>query len=194
MDNISCNCTICVQHISQLPNHEKYTFLPWHWLFSIRVFFLIGLPLKPSVPPLLPPLFPTSLSSLRSLFGLHWNFDSRPLPCYRELNMPCPDLLSAATFIPLASNTALKPSEKPLFSEKHHPDLLFWDPSGGCFSPLFWVSVVNIFISLSGALALFERHSKLLLTTKSSSSICINLFLRDTLFSLVWTDVKKGRK
>lgn len=108
---------------------------------------------------LLPPLFPTPPSSLRSLFGLQWNFDARPLPCYRELNMPCPDLLSAATFIPLASSEALKCSEKRSFLWKtHQPDLLFWDLSVGCFSALFWVSVDNnIFISLSEALVLFKR-------------------------------------
>lgn len=93
-------------------------------------------------------LSPSSPSSLRSLFRLQWNFDARPLPCYRELNMPCLDLLSAATFIPLASCAALKRSEKRSFLWKtHQPDLIFWDLSDGCFSALFWVSVDNIFIS-----------------------------------------------
>lgn len=100
----------------QPSNHDKLTFLPW--LFSPRI-CLDWSAIKTLASHHCPPLFPASPSSLRSLFGLQWNFDARPLPRYRELNMPCPDLLSAATFIPLASNAALKPSENALFSQKH---------------------------------------------------------------------------
>lgn len=57
--------------------------------------------------------------SLPTLFGLQWNFDARPLLCYWELNRPCPDLLSAATFILPTADVALKPSENTLFHEKH---------------------------------------------------------------------------
>lgn len=79
-------------------------------------FILIGLPLKSFASPSLFPVSPTSLSSLQSLFGLQWNFDAKPLPRCGELNMPCPDLLSAEPFIPLAGNIGLKNSEKKLFS------------------------------------------------------------------------------
>lgn len=37
------------------------------------------------------------------------------LPSSGKLNMPCPDLLSAATFIPPANNEALNPGENALF-------------------------------------------------------------------------------
>lgn len=61
-------------------------------------------------------------SSLWLLFGRQWNFDARPLPRYGELNMSSPDLLSAATSIPLASTRALKTSENPKII--YHPRVL----------------------------------------------------------------------
>lgn len=141
------------------------------------------------------PLFPRSLPllSLRSLFGLQWNFDARPLLHYGELNMPCRDLLSAATFILPASGAALKPLRKcSVLWKTYHSDVVYRDSLVGCFSALFWVSIVNIFISLTAALALFERYwkSNYCQPLKASSSICLNLFLKDTLFCCVWTDVK----
>ena len=109
----------CIHH-SPPAIKSRFIFLSfhWQWLFSPHVFSLIGLPLKPS-PPSSPFPFRIFPFSLWLLFGLRWNFDVGPLPCYRELNMPCPDLLSAVTLIPLASMPALKPSENALFSEKH---------------------------------------------------------------------------
>lgn len=89
----------------------------------------------------------TPPSSLGSLFGLQWNFDVRPLLCYRELNMPCPDLLSAATFIPLASKAALKSSENAVFSENTSFRCCLLGLIS-CFPALFSVSVVFTFMSL----------------------------------------------
>lgn len=160
-------------------------------LFSPQVFVLIVVPLEPSPTPFFPRSLP--LLSLRSLFGLQWNFDARPLLHYGELNMPCRDLLSAATSIPPASGAALKPLRKcSVLWKTHHSDVVYRDSLVGCFSALFWVSIVNIFISLTAALALFERYwkSNYCQPLKASSSICLNLFLKDTLFCCVWTDVK----
>lgn len=141
------------------------------------------------------PLFPTSPSSLRSLFGLQWNFDVRPLLRYRELNMPCPDLLSAATFIPLASNAALKPSENALFSWKtHHPDL----SAGACQFVVFLLYFGSALLIFSLVCLWLWPCSRVKANyywpLKAPGSLCLNLFFKDTLFSFVWTDVKKARK
>lgn len=97
-------------HLAKLQEKCKIVFHihiflnPPAWL-SLGLYFS-GLSLSSSLP-------------LSTLFGLQWNFDAQPLLCHWELNMPCPDLLSAATFILPVADVALKPSENTLFYEKH---------------------------------------------------------------------------
>lgn len=182
-------CIYVVWLTSQPSSHDKLVCLHWQHLF----FVLIGLPLKLSYS-LLSSLFSTSPSSLGSLFGLQWNFDARPLPRYRELNMPCPGLLSAATFIPLASNAALKPSENALFSEKH----IIQMSSAGTFQ------LVVFLLCFGSALLIFllvclwrwpcsRGKSNYCRPLKAPRSFSLNLFLKHTLFFCVWTDVMKAR-
>lgn len=156
------------------------------WLFSHYVCFLIVLPLKTAPLPLLPSIIFISSSSLWLLFVLQWNFDARPLPCYQELNMPCPDLLSAVTFIPLASTLGLKPL-KILSSWKTHHTRSHWTLSNGyflffCFlffsslCAVYWLVVFNIFMSSSITKSSWS-HLPLLVKTFSVlillSSICL---------------------
>lgn len=124
-----------------------------------------------------PPLSLASPSSLRSLFGLQWNFDVRPLPCYGELNMPCPDLLSAAAFISLACNAALKSLENTLFSEKH---IIQISSSGTCQLVVFLLyfrSAALIFsLVCLGLWPCSRGKAYYYQPLKAPSSICLNLF------------------
>lgn len=111
-------------------------------IFSMCIFFFLDWSVIKTLAS--PPLsFSSSPSSLLSLFGLEMNFDAKPLPCYGELNMPCPDLLSATTFIPLAGNIALKPSEKALISGRKKPHIIHISSLLGPVSWLFFCSILG---------------------------------------------------
>lgn len=155
----------CVLHTSQPSNHEiKHIFAPALIMFFLY-FFFIGLPLKPLSPlpplPLITIIVWTSVEFRCETFALLWTIK-------HALSWPF-------VFSDFHSNSKqTQPWNSPppgnaLFSEKH----IIQISSSGAYwivviFTLFWVSVVNIFTSLSGALALFKRFSKLPPTTESS--------------------------
>lgn len=134
-------------------------------------------------------------SSLPTLFGLQWNFDARPLLCYWKLNMPSPDLLSAATFILPTADMALKPSENTLFHEKHITQTSSAGSHRLAVFLLHFGSALIIF--LLACLWPCSRGKSSYCQPKrererAPSTFCIDLFLEDAVFICLFDQMSRN--